>query len=444
MALCFTIDAPPAVRWFVRLLFFRAPLPEEVPQVEAALRLLRQRWAWVAAGYLAYVGLLVVPGLLRDKGAAYAVTSVLLPHLALYLLLMMTAYSWVGFRINLSNLREFLAAYKRKTFTRTTLAGAAVAFIGGGIVGYLGGMTGSAMSLPIAEWLRDTFTPGVILLLFIVLISAVPELVAQLRMRQHELIQDLLAARTAQEQLARATAESELRLLQAQVEPHFLYNTLANLRYLVQTGSADALRMTDALIEYLRTSVPDMRAQHVTLGREADHARHYLEIMQMRMAGRLSYAIDVPAELRDLPLPPLVLLTLVENAVKHGIGPRIEGGRIELRAFRQGEGVGVEVADDGVGLESESRSGLPSTGAGLRNVAGRLKLVYGDDAQLELAPNAPRGTRALLRLPTAPPVQPKSAEIQVVLMTEEEAAAQALPALATGAAHSIPHSPRSP
>ncbi len=270
---------------------------------------------------------------------------------------------------------------------------------------------------------------------FVVLITAVPEVIARLRMRQNDLTQKLLAAQTVQERLARQTAESELRLLQAQVEPHFLYNTLANLRYLVHTGSAEALKMTDALIEYLRTSVPDMRAQHVTLGREADQAGHYLEIMRMRMGGRLSYVIDVPAALRDVELPPLVLLTLVENAIKHGIGPRIEGGHIELRASEaSGERVRIEVVDDGVGVEATSRSEGPSTGAGLRNVLSRLKLVYGDAATLEVAAHPPRGTCAALNVPRTAP--PRAESLDLLGLTPDEARGHgpALPLAGSGSA----------
>jgi signal transduction histidine kinase len=425
MALSFTADVPPAVRWFTRIFFFRLPLPEEVPEFVAALTWLRRRWLWVVGAYLLLAALVVLPGLLRGKGPTYTVTAVLLPHLALYLLLMSALYAWVGFRINLSNLREFLTAYKRRQTWRASIISALVMAIAGGIVGYSAGSSGGLLGDSVDEWFRDTFTPGVLTLLFFALITAVPELIAQLRMRQSDLTQKLLAAQTAQERLARQTAESELRLLQAQVEPHFLYNTLANLRYLVQTGSADALKMTDALIEYLRTSVPDMRAQHVTLGREVDHVGHYLELMRMRMGGRLDYEIDVPADLRDVELPPLVLLTLVENAIKHGIGPRIEGGCIVLRATEDGpQRVRVEVIDDGVGVEATSRSDAPSTGAGLRNVRGRLKLVYGDAAQLQLTANVPRGTRAALQVPRVAPTRADS--MGVLMLTPDEARAHGL------------------
>jgi LytS/YehU family sensor histidine kinase len=233
-----------------------------------------------------------------------------------------------------------------------------------------------------------------------------------------------LSAEAASEKLARKTAESELRLLQAQVEPHFLYNTLANLRYLIQKNSPDALRMTDALIEYLRTSVPDIRALRVTLGREADHARHYLEIMQMRMGSRLAFTVDVPTQLRAIEVPPLLFLTLVENAVKHGVGPRIEGGDVLLRAREDGEWIEVEVADTGVGLTAAKNEAaeVRSTGVGLDNLRGRLQLAYGQAVAVDLLPNAPRGARVVLRLPRAfPPAEAAEPGAEVLIMTADAA-----------------------
>lgn len=160
--------------------------------------------------------------------------------------------------------------------------------------------------------------------------------------------------------------------------------------------------MVDALIEYLRTSVPDIRAQRVPLGREADHAGHYLDIMRMRMGGRLTYRIEVADSLRSLEVPPLMLLTLVENAIKHGIAPQVEGGDVLVRIREAGDWIDVEVADTGVGLAAAGapRSiDLRSTGVGLDNLRSRAKLAYGREIAVQLAPNEPRGTRVHLRLP---------------------------------------------
>jgi sensor histidine kinase YesM len=180
--------------------------------------------------------------------------------------------------------------------------------------------------------------------------------------------------------------------------------------------------MTDALIEYLRTSVPDMRAQHVTLGREIDHARHYLEIMTMRMGGRLRYAIDLADDLREMPVPPLVVLTLVENAVKHGIAPRVQGGSVNVRGRRDGEFVELDVEDDGVGMgQGSDAEQSSSTGTGLANVTNRLGIVYGERASLALMPLAADGSgaRARLRVPLTMPKDEASAARIVVLNRED-------------------------
>ncbi len=202
-----------------------------------------------------------------------------------------------------------------------------------------------------------------------------------------------LAAENERERFARQSVQAELKLLQAQVEPHFLFNTLANVRHLVQAGSADALPMLDHLIHYLRTALPEVRRDSTTLGREAELARAYLEIMRMRI-GELSFAIDVPAGLAAHEFPPLMLMTLVENAVKHGVAP---AGHGEIRiAARQADGrIEVDVIDDGRGL-----GGGIGQGVGLSNVRGRLKALYGDDARLSLESGASGGTCARLEIPS--------------------------------------------
>ncbi len=401
----------------MRVFFFARPRPEEVSDVAAALTWLRARWYWLAAGYGAFFALLVAPGLMRGKGTDYAVASVVIPHFSLYMLLGMVAYCWVGFRADMTGaIVDALRRAQRRWVVWLRLVLAVVLTIAAFRVA-LWLLVGPAAD----EWYRDTFTPNVLKGLFVALLIAVPEGIVQLRLRQHRLTQQLLEAQTAQERLARATAENELRLLQAQVEPHFLYNTLANLRYLVQTGSPDGLRMTDALIEYLRTSVPDMRAQRVTLGREMDHAGHYLEIMRLRMGGRLTHSIDLPAALRDVELPPLLLLTLVENAIKHGIGPRIEGGQVALAATDEGENVRIEVVDDGVGVEAQSRSDAPSTGTGLRNLVGRLSLVYGESARFSLQSRQPHGTRAVIVLPRQAPPPAGGPGVDALITTDDGA-----------------------
>ena len=407
-------------RWFSRLFFFRDPLPEEEAEFIGAVQWARRRWPRLLAGYAVFLAVAVLPGLLRDRTAAYYATAIFVPHLTLYLSLMMVAYGWVGYRINLANLKDYMGLFRRKQGRRVSLValGSWAAF--GGVIGYHSARVGSGLWHGVDLWFRDTFTTPVLMVLFTALLAGFPEVIARLRLREHDLGKRIAAIEAASEKHARQTAESELRLLQAQVEPHFLYNTLANLRYLIQKGSADALRMTDALIEYLRTSVPDMRAASVTLGREADHVRHFLDIMSMRMQGRLQWQVDVPEALRDVPLPPLVLLTLVENAIKHGVGPLVEGGAVRVGVRADGEHLVITVADTGAGLGAATTAKGPSTNAGLDNARGRLLLTYGESAQLDLAANAPRGTIATLRIPRALPATDDLRQRRVVFASREQ------------------------
>jgi LytS/YehU family sensor histidine kinase len=198
----------------------------------------------------------------------------------------------------------------------------------------------------------------------------------------------LLAAEAERERFARQGVQAELKLLQAQVEPHFLFNTLANLRFLVQTGSPHALEMLDHLIHYLRTALPEIRAESSTVGREIELARAYLEILRIRMGGALEIFADAPADLANVVFPPLVVLTLVENAIKHGIAP-LGRGRVGVRAETSNGRLRVIVEDDGRGLVEPIGQGV-----GLGNVRERLRAIYGETARLELAGRPGGGTIA--------------------------------------------------
>jgi signal transduction histidine kinase len=217
--------------------------------------------------------------------------------------------------------------------------------------------------------------------------------ISRMRLREATQRGARLAAEAERERLARQSMQAELKLLQAQVEPHFLFNTLANLRHLIQVKSPDALAMLDHLIHYLRTALPEIRAETSTLGREAELARAYLEILRIRMGGALEIAIDIPAELAREPFPPLMLITLVENAVKHGVTPR-GGGHVTVRAAKDGGRLRVEVDDDGRGLEEPIGQGV-----GLANIRERLRALFGDAARLDLSGRDPAGTRASIELP---------------------------------------------
>lgn len=196
------------------------------------------------------------------------------------------------------------------------------------------------------------------------------------------------------ERMDRQTAEARLQMLEAQIEPHFLFNTLANVRRLYRTDRTAGATMMHNLKEYLAVALPQMRVAACTLGRESDHAIAYLSIQQIRMGRRLTFAFDVPPELRNARMPPLMLLTLVENAVKHGLTPRPEGGRIDVRARVEDGRLRVDVADTGQGF---TKSG--GGGTGLANTRARLASYFGEHASLSLAINVPRGVVATLLLP---------------------------------------------
>ena len=194
--------------------------------------------------------------------------------------------------------------------------------------------------------------------------------------------------------------EADLRLgvLQAQVEPHFLFNTLASVRALVRQDPAQAEATLDALVDFLRATIPKLREDrglHATLGQQLDLCSSYLALMQVRMGGRLTYDVRADEALRAAPFPPSLLITLVENAIKHGIEPRPGPGRIEIDAVRDGDTLRVQVRDDGAGLQP----GL-STGVGLANVREQLAARYGARAAFVLSPAAQgRGVCAEIRVP---------------------------------------------
>jgi signal transduction histidine kinase len=198
------------------------------------------------------------------------------------------------------------------------------------------------------------------------------------------------------EALRSQQTEAQLSALSAQIEPHFLFNTLANVKRLYETHPERGRHMLVALIAYLRAALPGMRRHESTLAEELELVRHYLAILQMRMGERLTFAIDAAPELLSARLPTLVLPTLVENAIKHGLSPLPEGGHIDIRARPADDGgLTVEVADTGQGFGAASGG----AGVGLANTRARLAGRFGDAAALELEGALPHGVVARVRLP---------------------------------------------
>jgi signal transduction histidine kinase len=254
--------------------------------------------------------------------------------------------------------------------------------VGGGTLAALG---------PYHAWMRAHGLPGlpdlqVLACAFIVgmLALGLPLWQTQIRARAQQLAD-----------LRHAVLAAELKALQAQIEPHFLYNTLANTRYLARQDPERAAQMLEHLIAYLHSALPDMRSRDSTLGREFDLAGHYLALMAIRFGQRLQYRLDCPPALAGMPVPPLLLMTLVENAVKHGVERKPGPVRVTLDAQRAGEAVTVTVGDDGMGIAATA----PDGGVGLRNLRQRLAALYGDRAGFSLGRTAAGVTEAVLTLP---------------------------------------------
>jgi len=202
-------------------------------------------------------------------------------------------------------------------------------------------------------------------------------------------------------QLRRGALETQglaarLRLLQAQVEPHFIFNTLSNVRRLCQSDAAAGRAMLAHLARYLRAALPRMRQNEASLGDEVELVSAYLAVQKVRMGTRLEVAIDVPVPLLEVRIPPMMLATLVENAIKHGIAPLASGGSIEVKAASSAGTLALTVCDTGRGFVAES-----GTGVGLANIRARLAALYGSRAALKLEANAPRGVVATITLPLA-------------------------------------------
>jgi signal transduction histidine kinase len=214
--------------------------------------------------------------------------------------------------------------------------------------------------------------------------------------RKAEVRAQAATATAAEEGLKRQLAEAQLKMMQAQVEPHFLFNTLASVDYLIETDPARASTMQKNLIQYLRAALPQMREGSTTLGKELSLCRAYLEILKVRMEDRLQFAITVPQGLSSAQFPPMMLQSLVENAIKHGLEPKPEGGTLTLTANISHGVLRVTVADTGLGFGAGTTAG---TGVGLANVRERLAALYGGQARLNVEANTPTGTIATIEVP---------------------------------------------
>ncbi len=207
------------------------------------------------------------------------------------------------------------------------------------------------------------------------------------------------AASTAErESLQRQVVEARMQMMQAQVEPHFLFNTLASVEYLIETDPQRAATMQRNLIQYLRAALPQMRENSTNLGREVDLVGAYLEILKVRMEERLKVSITVPGGLRSADFPPMMLQSLVENAIKHGLEPKAEGGAVALKAEVVDGDLYVCVEDSGLGF-SPTGASTSGGGLGLANIRERLSLLYGTRGKCVIEANQPSGTRVTIVVP---------------------------------------------
>ncbi len=272
----------------------------------------------------------------------------------------------------------------------TMLAIPAGVVLGGSAAAWLVGAPGPLASLPALVQPAG---------LAILLLTALASVIAVHFLTQRD---RLLAERLRAENADIRATSARLQLLQQQIEPHMLFNSLANAHALIDEDPARAQQLIEALSELLRTSMQVSLQPLVTMRQEFDLLQHYLQLMAVRMGPRLVWRLDLPANLESVRVPPLTIQPLVENAVKHGLDPQPQGGRIEVSARVDGGQLRVEVADDGIGLQVDDPF---ATGRiGLDNVRKRLVGSFGEGAGLHLAPQAPHGVRAtlLLPLPRAP------------------------------------------
>ncbi len=238
-------------------------------------------------------------------------------------------------------------------------------------------------------------------MVFILLATIVATLLFSNRERLMRVEAEAAKEKARAEAIARQALQAQLQLLQAQIEPHMLFNTLANLQGLIAIDAPRAQHMLDQLIVYLRATLTSSRAEVTTLGQEMTLMDAYLGLMSVRMGNRLAYELHVPAELRGAQIPPMLLQPLIENAIIHGLEPKIEGGRIVVSAAALDGKLQVSVIDDGLGLDATStKSG---TQLGLSNTRSRLEAIHGSQAHLKLSPNPAGGARAELIVPLVMP-----------------------------------------
>jgi sensor histidine kinase YesM len=291
----------------------------------------------------------------------------------------------IGTAIFLSNLAA-VPLYRTATHTSVQIVIIVASIIVGALAGTLLGALANGM--PPVLFFKEHFgffgQVVLIALLFGFIVSYIfisLEIISQEKIRRLEIEKNVV--------------ETELKFLQSQMEPHSLFNTLSNIISLIDTDRDKARRMLESFTAFLRTSLLTARERTVPLSRELEVVKHYLEVYSVRMGDRLRYGIDVPESIRQCRIPPLIIQPLVENAVKHGLEPAIQGGEIVIRASREGGTVRIVVTDSGMGVNEKSAG----NGIGLENIKKRLQLAYGERGRLSFEENQPSGVKVSIEIP---------------------------------------------
>lgn len=342
------------------------------------------RKGWIAVGKLILLFCLLGLALHLALPTKYGfVESLILSNL----LGLSTVFGFVSLWFNYRRLRP----PGLKSFLIIAGLGMAGALVGAGTVVFV---DGKSLGEQLEKIVRVALIAGVAVG---VVYTGIHSVVAGWRNREYQLLTAQLQLEAQQESMARQVSESKLRLLQAQIEPHFLFNTLGAVQQLAQTECPAAADLTANLITFLRASLTEMRNEQVSLASEFQLVEAYLNVMKTRLAHRLEFTLDLPSAFAERKVPGMLLLTLVENAVKHGIEPSLQGGTITVRVCQSHSNLQVEVRDSGIGPKA-----TPPVGVGLANVRERLRLAFGEQATCSLENIEPHGVLATVNLPSLP------------------------------------------
>lgn len=266
-----------------------------------------------------------------------------------------------------------------------------VAMAVGAMVGLFAGQSAVAliaqggMPMPLPEQQPKSYTSG---LLYAVLFGSIVSYVFLS-------LQKISDERIKRLEIQKNAVVTEIKLLQSQMEPHFLFNTLSNVIGLIDQDPQKAKRMLEAFTLFLRATLVTTRSKLIPLSKEIEVVKNYLAVFAVRMGDRLHYTIDIPDSLLDFQVPPMLLQPLVENAIKHGLEPSAQGGELRIQAIRNGDYVSLLVADSGVGVKELS----PGIGIGLENIKKRLDLLYQGQSRLLFEENKPSGVKVIIELP---------------------------------------------